>query len=933
MQKVDILIRTKLRVPFIRPEQVSRPRLQERIAQGLRGPLTLVNAPAGFGKTTLVASCIANCGMPAAWLSLDKDDNQAERFLKYLVSALQEINPSIGSKADQFLAAAQNSSPDTLLTSLINDLEAAAVEMVMVLEDYQFINSKEVHQAVTFLLEHCPKTLHLVIVTRSDPALPLIRWRARGQTLELRAADLRFNEHEAEQFLNEVMALELDDRTVAALAERTEGWIAGLQMAALSMRDRQDVIGFIEGFSGTNRYILDYLLEEVLDSQPPEIQRFLLYTSILERLSAPLCDAVLSDDAGVVGEKDDRSRLESLFAGSSSSFLEHLERANLFLVPLDDARTWYRYHQLFADLLRTQLKKSIGEHGVVRLHLQAAEWYEKNGSILDAIHHASVASDYERIERLIEQNFIDMLNKGEMSGVRYWMGKLSKDLVTRRPWLSLYEAFSRSWFGQLEEASLMLKEADKRIQSEVTAPDWQAMVGYHAYIQSRITAMQGDTRQAIQYCLTARENIPASNLGMQIEVGITLGYEYFLVGDLINAQQVLHEMLRLCNTVRAINNPVAASAILARARILQGRLQEAYDLFHSAEQLIRYAGGQHLGATALVEVGAAALLYEWNRLEAAVTRLKKGLDCLPWWGKADDLCLAYTTQSRIHLALGNQGEAESAAEKADQLAHTCSLFSEARSAVETTRVKLWLVQGNWLEIDRWATGVENRLASSSPDRFEEELIQITLARVFIVQNQPDKAIRLLSRLEEFARSDGRHGRLIEILILQALAIQAAGDTIQAKKVIAESLCLAEPGGFVRVFLDEGRPVQLLLTQWLSHERTHGSRSTASPLRQFACQILSQFDTSTTEALLEQENVRLAGYLQPSHGQAVIEPLSPRELEVLRLMALGRTNHQISRQLIVARGTVKAHTASIYRKLDVSNRTEAVARARQLGLLS
>ena len=363
MQKADTLIRTKLRQPFTRPGLVPRPRLQEQIAQGLVGPLTLITAPAGFGKTTLVASCIAGCGVPAAWLSLDRDDNQAGRFLSYVIAALQEAGPAIGSEAARLLAASQEAPPAAVLTSLINDLDAAGGEIVLVLDDYQFIGSQAVHEAVTFLLEHCPRTFHLVIASRSDPLLPLARLRARGQTAELRTADLRFTEAEAAQFLNEVMGLDLDAPSVAALEERTEGWIAGLQMASiamqshLSLRDRKDVRGFIAGFSGTNRYILDYLLEEVLAGLPPNIQRFLLCTSILERLTAPLCDAVLADGEGPKTE--------------SAPILEYLERANLFLVQLDDERQWYRYHHLFADLLRNQLQKSLGDQGVARYHLRA----------------------------------------------------------------------------------------------------------------------------------------------------------------------------------------------------------------------------------------------------------------------------------------------------------------------------------------------------------------------------------------------------------------------------------------------------------------------------------------------------------------------------------------------------------------------------------
>jgi LuxR family maltose regulon positive regulatory protein len=918
MQKTDLLIRTKLRLPFTRPGLVPRPRLQEQIAHGLRGPLTLITAPAGFGKTTLVASCVARCGLPGAWLSLDKNDNQAGRFLHYLVAALQGADHTIGSEAAQHLAALQPVPPEAVLTSLINDLDTAGREIALVLDDYQFISSQAVHEEVAFLLEHCPHTLHMVIATRSDPPLPLARLRARGQTVELRAAELRFTEPEAAQFLNDVMGLRLDAGSVALLEERTEGWIAGLQMAALSMRDRKDVVGFIEGFSGTNRYILDYLLEEVLAGQPPEMQCFLLCTSILDRLTAPLCEAVLE-----VGELEGWiiDKLSATFQPSDllncQPILEYLERANLFLVPLDDERQWYRYHHLFADLLRTQLQKSLGDQGVARLHLRASEWYEQNGSTLEAIHHASLASDFERIERLIEQNYMDMMNRGEMSWIRFWMGKLSQEVVTRRPWLCLYEALSRAWFGQLEEANSLLDEAEKRIRSEVPAPDTQAMLGYHAYIKSRVTAMQGGTRRAIELCRTARENIPADNLGLQIDVSITLGYEYFLYGDFINANQILHEMIRSYYTVGAINNPVAGYAVLARMQIYQGRLHEAYDLLQRAAQLMQNTGGQYLGVTGLVEVGTAALLCEWNDVQAALGRLKQGLDFLPSWGKADDLCLAYTTLARIHLALGNRADAAGAIEKAAQLIQTCGVFSEARSAVETTQVKLWLVQGDWSSVDRWVATLEKRFGPHDPFRYEDELAHITQARVFIAQNKLDEAIRLLSRLEESARSGGRQGRLIEIITLKALAMQAEGDTTQADIALTKSLVLAEAEGYLRIFLDEGQPMQLLLAQALAH-------AGAGPWRDYAIHLLSQFDAEPHGGTAAQEKASPAGSL--------IEPLSQRELEVLHLIAMGRTNQGIARQLVVAPGTVKAHTSSIYRKLDVANRTEAVARARQLGIL-
>ncbi|HEY6072607.1 MAG TPA: hypothetical protein VIV15_04240, partial [Anaerolineales bacterium] len=402
MQKADQLIHTKLRLPFTRPELVPRPRLQEQVSLGLKGPLTLITAPAGFGKTTLLASWIAGNGMPAAWFSLDKEDNEEGRFLGYLLAALQGVDDGFGREGFRLLEASQPAPAEPVLTSLINDLDAASREIALVLDDYHFINSQAVHEAVSFLIDHCPRTFHLVIATRSDPPLPIARLRARGQCMELRAADLSFTELEAARFLNEVMGLRLDAASVLRLNERTEGWIAGLQMAALSMQHREDVSGFIEAFSGTNRYILDYLLEEVLAGQPAEVQRFLLRTSILERLAAPLCDALLvEEDESMIDGTDPWTRPGPYSGGGSASILEYLDRASLFLVRLDDEQTWYRYHHLFADLLRAQLQKDLGPGEVTRLHLRAADWHEQNGPILEAIQHASLASDEERVERLV----------------------------------------------------------------------------------------------------------------------------------------------------------------------------------------------------------------------------------------------------------------------------------------------------------------------------------------------------------------------------------------------------------------------------------------------------------------------------------------------------------------------------------------------------
>jgi len=916
----DSIIQTKLHLPFIRPQLVIRSRLQEQIIQGLRGPLTLLTAPAGFGKTTLTAASVVGCGMPIAWLSLDKNDNQPGSFLRYLVATLQATDHSIGTDVAQILAAPGGAQSEAVLTSLVNDLDRTNSEIVLVLDDYQYISNQAAHEELAFLLAHAPKSLHVVIATRSDPPLPLARFRARGQMVELRAVDLRFRKSEAAQFLTDVMGFHLDEESVELLEERTEGWIAGLQMAALSMRDHKDPARFIEGFSGTNRYILDYLFEEVLTSQPPEIKQFLLFTSILESLTASLCDFILAINETPEFKNDNASYWESLTEGQSASILDYLEQANLFVVPLDDERVWYRYHHLFADLLRAQLQKSLGSEGVAKLHLRAAEWHGQNGSVLDAIHHASMASDAEMVERFIKQNYLEMVSRGEMSRIRFWLGNLNRELVYSRPWLCIYAAYSYAWFGEVEEAIRLLDEADKRL-SEISDNEVPAIRGHLAYVKSRVTAMHGDIHSAIELCLIAREYVPANNLAVQLDTLITLGYEYFLCGDFVNAGRNLNEMIRSGSKAGAVINTVAASCVMARLYAIQGFLQRSHDTYQTALRSIPDEGGQHLGARALVEVGMADLLYEWNDLNTALTHMKKGLNLISMWDKADDLVFAYITLARIHSAQGNTSDAIETIKKASQIVQTRGVFPEAQHAVESAQVRIWLAQGDIRSANRWASSQKEHLSTDDLSKFEHELIYISLARVMIAHNKPHEAIDLLSRLEENTQSEGRNGRLLEIFILTTLGMQRMGNKEQADTALSKSLALAEAEGYVRIFLDEGQPMKLLIAQWLPS-------ANSGPLRDYASHILSQFESEPyTGIVTTPANGSFA-----SSGQVLIEPLSPRELEVLNLIALGKTNLEIAQQLFVARGTIKAHAASIYRKLDVTNRTEAVARSRQLGIL-
>jgi LuxR family transcriptional regulator, maltose regulon positive regulatory protein len=830
------LLKTKLYIPIPPASRVVRSALIDQLGDVEKKALTMISAPAGFGKTTLLAEWIAHTSLPIAWLSLDNGDNDPYRFLAYLIYALESIHDDFGEEAQQLLHAAQPVLVDIILTSLINDLGAADGPYALVLDDYQFITAHPVHELLTYLLDHMPVNMHLVIATRADPPLGLARLRSKGKFLEIRTSDLRFHPEETVEFLNHTMELQLAPDDLLLLDQKIEGWIAGLQMAALSLKGREDASRFIKTFSGSNRYIMDYLTDEVLSKQARDIRTFLVQTSILDRMCSSLCRSVVEwevksaqfDGTKTAGEATDPVR-------DCQTILEYLERTNLFIVPLDDEKCWYQYHHLFADLLRAQLLRSLSAQAVVQLHLRAADWHADNSSYLEAIHHASMASDNERVEHFVQQNYLELMSRGEQSWLRSWTSNLSKDLVYSRPWLCIYEAYSHSWFGELDEADLLLEEAEKRISAEISAPEADSIRGLLAYVKSRVTAMRGDIQRAIELCLEARKYIPADNQAMQLDTLITLGYEYFLNGDYANASQVLNETIRSGIRAGAVINTVAASCVMARLYTVQGRLHKSYDTYQRAAQAIPEESGQHLGARALVEIGIADVLCEQNDLEAAQVHMQQGLALLPFWGKVDDSVLAYITLARIHLARANKRDAQTAVEKALQVIHTSGIFSEARHAVEVAQVKVWLAQGDLQAVNSWAASQEERLGSQDGFGFENELTRITLARVYIAQNKLDKALALLSRLEGVSRPDGRLGRVVEILILQALALYATENHFEALDILRKALMLSQPEGYVRIYLNEGETMLRLLTRG----QEQGLWNT-SPLEEYVNTLLGAF---------------------------------------------------------------------------------------------
>ena len=916
MPTADTLIRTKLHLPFTRPGLVSRPRLQEQIAQGLRGPLTLVTAPAGFGKTTLAASCIANCGMPVAWLSLDRNDNQNARFLNYLVAALQVADHTIGSDAVQLMAGTQQAPPEAILTSLINDLDATGRQIALVLDDYQFISSQAVHSAVAFLLEHCPNTLHLVIASRSDPPLPLARLRARGQAVELRAADLRFTEPEAAQFLNEVMGLQLDAGVVAVLDERTEGWIAGLQMAALSMRGREDVDSFILTFAGTNRFILDFLVEEVLARESQEVQSFLLQTAILARLSGPLCDAVTGSSDG-------------------QAMLEGLEKRNLFVVPLDDKRCWYRYHHLFADLLQARLLQSSLQQSepelVARLLSRAAEWCEREGQVPEAVGYALAARDFARAGSLVAKHWGTFANSGEIEVVWSWLAALPEEVVRNSAVLSVaycWVLWLRAQVGLIEEHLVDAERAvSELIQAEGRSPEgssvddatFAALLVQLATLRSFVARYHDDFETASEVAeralsLIPENSPPQSNAQLQSLIYLALASAYDGTGDLEKSASAYAETIRWS---RLGSNPagIGITIRLIGALRLLGRLRAAEAACREALGYIQEQGMARLPAAGVLHVAMCEVLVERNDLESAQAHLARGIELGKWSGRLDAVKNTAYSLSRLRQARHDVTGALAAVQETE------SSLEEPRPPLAMAellalKARILVRQGSLSEAAGYA---EEAVRLAGRDRGQtSQMAALAVCRVMLAQRKPDEAVAHLTRSIEAAEGCGRLGVALELRILRSLVLQRKGASREAEADLQRALALAEPEGYVRIFLDEGQPMRGLLAQWLA-------RAGAGPLRDYAVHLLSQFEAEPRQLTTSQEKALPTGDL--------LDPLSQRELEVLHLMALGKTNQEIARQLIVSPGTVKAHTASIYRKLDVANRTEAVARARQIGILS
>jgi len=882
------ILATKLYIPPPRPNVVLRSRLIERLNEGSRSgrKLTLISAPAGFGKTTLASEWAASCERPVAWLSLDEGDNDPTRFLTYLVAALQTIATNIGTGVLRILQSPQPPPTEVMLTALLNEITALPLvgNFVLVLDDYHLIDAKPVDQALTFLLDHLPPLMHLVIVTREDPQLPLARLRASDQLTELRITDLRFTLSEAAGFLNQVMGLHLSAEDIAALETRTEGWIAGLQLAAISMQGHQATDSFIKSFTGSHHFVMDYLVEEVLHQQPERVQTFLLRTSILNRLCGSLCDAVLLDPSA-----------------SGQETLEYLEHANLFIIPLDNERRWYRYHHLFADLLRQRLLQSLaastgeGGQGVAEYHLRASQWYEENDLAIEAFHHAAAANDIERVERLIGGDRIPQHFRGAVTAILNWLESLPKTVLDARPWLQWRYASLLLVNGQTTGVAEKLQAAETNLQDTEPNDQTRNLIGQIATARAVLALTQYQVETMLAQSRRALEHLPSNNLISRSSALWVLGYASLLLGDRAAARRSLTEAISISQAAGDIFTTILATIGL-------GNIQEAENQLHLAAETYRHilqlAGDQPLQIINEAHLGLARVLYEWNDLEAAEQQGQQSLHLARQYEKViDRFIICEVFLARLKLAQGEVVGAAAILTQADQSARQRN-FVHRFPEVAAAQVLTLLRQGNLAAAAQLAQTYE---------------LPISQARVYLAQGDASAALAVLEPFRRQVEAKDWQDERLKVLVLQAVAHRAQAEKDQAMQQLRDALALAAPEGFIRLFVDEGLP----MAQLLSEAAAQGMRP------DYIGKLLAVFEV---EAHKPKDNA------YPPPAQPLIEPLSPRELEVLRLIAQGLSNHEISEQLFLALSTVKGHTQKIFDKLHVQRRTEAVARARALGLL-
>jgi LuxR family maltose regulon positive regulatory protein len=892
------ILTTKLNIPAPRPGYVSRLRLLEHLNTGLHRKLTLISAPAGYGKTTLVSDWLHHLqsrgdeenasGLKFSWLSLDPGDNDLVRFLTYFTSTInriKDIDSSLGEAALGLLQSPQQPPWETFLISLINELAEVPGKMILVLDDYHAIEAEPVQEAIKFFIDNVPPQVHVVITTREDPLLPLSRLRARDHLTELRAADLRFNTREAGEFLTRVMGLQLTGAEIASLESRTEGWISGLQLAAISMQGKADTHQFIETFTGSQRLVIDYLVDEVLDQQPDELQAFMLQTSILELMNASLCDAITGQD-------------------NSQEILEHLESANLFVIALDEERCWYRYHHLFADLLRQRLKQHAGRPALDNrwdenhLHKRASKWFEQNGMEIEAFKHAAAANDIDRAAHLIEGEGLPLVFRGVLKPILNWLNSLPGSVLDSRPSLWVLYASALTMAGQpagrVEEK---LQAAEAALRGLDLDEETRDLIGRIADTRANLAIPEYQVETIMNQSRRALEYLHPDNLTYRTAASWKLGVAYELQGDLSAAEEAFTGAITISQLSGNIYIQALANTGLANIQLAKNNLYLAAESYQHVLQLV---GDLPIPVGPHVHLCLARIFYEWNDLDTAQDHGQQSLhQAKPFVNKSDILVSSQVFLGRLKLAQGDIAGAKSILVQAEQIARQHN-FAMRLPEIAAVRVQILLDQGS---------------LGAASDLVQKYEIPTSQVRVILAHDDPSAALQVLEPLNQQATALNHPQEHSKVIILQVLALDAQGEHEQAEQLLAEALALGEPGGLIRSFVDEGQPMVQLLKRL-------SSRAIAHNYIRRLLEACSRDQRSPKPA---------TGYQSDQSG--LVEKLSKREIEVLQLISEGLTNQEIADRLYLSLNTVKVHTRNINGKLGVSNRTKAVARAKVLGILS
>jgi len=887
-------LRTKLNVPPTRSSWIKRSQLAERMHEGFERKLTLISAPAGFGKTTLLVDWVHTSKIPVAWFSVDKADNHPLNFLTYVILGLQTLKAGTGKAALAMMQSPQPPSIESIMITLINDVVRIPTDFALVLDDYHLVDARPIHDLIAFLLENLPEQMHLIMATRSDPPLPLLaRLRSQNQLTELRAADLSFSADETARLFNESLDLRLSSDDIQMLETRTEGWIAGLQLAALSLKGREDSSGFIKAFKGDNRYIADYLAEEVLNRQPENRRNFLLHTSILGRLCGPLCDAVTRQE-------------------NSRQVLDTLEKANLFIIPLDDERYWYRYHHLFADLLAQRLRTQQ-EGQIPELHLRASRWLVNSGFKSEAVDHALLARDYAVAVQLIEDLAEIDWDRARESRLLRWFKKLPDETMDANPRLCIFYARELFKSGYLDDAEKRLQAAEQTLEStSIRGLNKKGLRGRIAVIRAYISSRTGDFSRTIHFSNQALEFLPQRDLNWRSVAATMLGFG-FGSNKLVESQQAYSEAMKISKAAGNIYYHIFAGSCLGSVMMQRGKLKQAKDFTRQLLSLAIENGIEQTGIVGSLYGNLGTIFCEWNDFDQGIRLINRGVE-LSELGR-DPVILA-TCQIGLLRALTYRMDFAGALKLMENINERAGNFVMPpwiTNTISALNVFCWLGSGNLNAALQWAQ--ERGLRTDDKLDSLHEVEYIALAHILIAQNKLDDAERLLQRLIKNAKAGDRVYMMIEMRLWRVLIFKLKSDTAAALAELKSALKLAEHGEFIMMFVSKGKPVAELVEEILSVKKRDHDAAKAGFSLSYAQKLWSVFKAT-----------------RPPKTEALLDPISERELEVLHLMAAGLSNREISEKLFISLNTVKTHTKNIHSKLGVNSRTKAIARAKELRLL-